>query len=509
MLSLMLCGGLRVGELITLTFDSFDDSEDENASVKIRVWGKGQKERVAYMLRSEYLSVQSYIAEYPKESRNGLLFLNHRGQPLTVSGIQWLMREYSKKSGISFSAHRLRHTCARRLAEGHMSILSLSRFLGHSHLQTTQRYIDGADPKVRQAYAQAFKRVDNRPVSLESNVVQKVNELTESKKETTVFVKVPDGFVPPQSIQQLPDWMHKDCLDWLSARWYRWKPTRRERNTHRAWSALKVFLHWWLLGSVATGWEEVDNRCIREYIKYNFEREMTASTTKSYLDHLFKFLRFLEKEERLKEVPKQPEIELPQALPRRLSPQELLAVEQVVKNESQKDDGDKLSVALYYLLTRAGLRSCETLDLQMRDLDLNNNRIRINEGKNGRDRVVYLTDMAREALIDYLQTVPHAPGDLVISRNAEALDGGQVKRLMKKLGKKAGIENMYPQRLRHTYATTLVNNGMDVDVLQMLMGHENMNTTLIYARLADQTVESQHKQAMQRFEKQDVTPKNE
>ena len=60
-----------------------------------------------------------------------------------------------------------------------------------------------------------------------------------------------------------------------------------------------------------------------------------------------------------------------------------------------------------------------------------------------------------------------------------------------------GIQNLSPHRLRHTYATVLLNNGMGIEGLRRLMGHENLNTTLIYARLADATLERQYRAAME------------
>jgi hypothetical protein len=63
-------------------------------------------------------------------------------------------------------------------------------------------------------------------------------------------------------------------------------------------------------------------------------------------------------------------------------------------------------------------------------------------------------------------------------------------------GAAAGVAGVSPHRLRHTYATQLLNNGMTIDALRRLMGHENLNITLIYARLADTTLEQQYRMGL-------------
>jgi integrase len=63
------------------------------------------------------------------------------------------------------TCHQLRHTFARRLAEQHMPVDSLAKLLGHNDLQTTQLYIDGAAPTVRQDFEQAMQGLIDRPGS--------------------------------------------------------------------------------------------------------------------------------------------------------------------------------------------------------------------------------------------------------------------------------------------------------------------------------------------------------
>jgi len=136
--------------------------------------------------------------------------------------------------------------------------------------------------------------------------------------------------------------------------------------------------------------------------------------------------------------------------------------------------------------------------LQVKDLDLAARRIRVREGKGQRDRVVFLTQQAAQRIGRYLETVPHTADDLVLSRNGRPLSYYMAWYRIRRLGEAAGVKGVSPHRLRHTFATLLLNNGMSLVGLQRLMGHENLNTTMIYGRLADRTIEQQYRAAMDR-----------
>ena len=156
LVTLLLYGGLRVEEVVTVTVAAFTIPEQAEEPVRIRVCGKGRKERIVYIPQESFEPVQSYLTTLADREQTEPLFYNHRGRPLRKNGVQWLLRNYGQQCGVAVTPHRLRHTCARWLAEGRMPLLSLSRFLGHSNVHTTQRYIDNADVGVRDQYQKAM-----------------------------------------------------------------------------------------------------------------------------------------------------------------------------------------------------------------------------------------------------------------------------------------------------------------------------------------------------------------
>jgi site-specific recombinase XerD len=70
------------------------------------------------------------------------------------------MKQHCEAAGVKLSCHQLRHTYARRLAENGMPIESLARLLGHNQLQTTQRYIDGANPALYADFAAIMGKLE-------------------------------------------------------------------------------------------------------------------------------------------------------------------------------------------------------------------------------------------------------------------------------------------------------------------------------------------------------------
>ncbi len=125
-----------------------------------RVRGKGNRERVVWLTPSLQDVVQTWLRER-QAGEHDYVFHNQHGRPISVSGIQYRLKQYCQTTGVALSCHRLRHTFARRLVEQGLPVDSLARLLGHSQLTTTQLYIDGADPTVRADFLAAMAQLEN------------------------------------------------------------------------------------------------------------------------------------------------------------------------------------------------------------------------------------------------------------------------------------------------------------------------------------------------------------
>ncbi|MEE9167569.1 MAG: site-specific tyrosine recombinase XerD [Candidatus Neomarinimicrobiota bacterium] len=142
MLELLYSAGLRVSELVTLTMMSLLANRGW-----VRVFGKGSKERVIPLGSHASTWLETYMNEArPTLSKRGkrtdVLFLNHRGDPISRKGVWKIVRQAGKAAGIRkpVSPHTLRHSFATHLLEGGANLRAVQEMLGHADISTTQIY---------------------------------------------------------------------------------------------------------------------------------------------------------------------------------------------------------------------------------------------------------------------------------------------------------------------------------------------------------------------------------
>jgi len=155
---LMLRAGLRVGEVQRLHLDNCLFAQHAQQRSRLRVLGKGRRERMVYLATDAEAALLDWFAvRAPSASLR--VFLNRWGQPLTITGIQVKVAAYGRRAGFQVSCHQLRHTFARQLVEVGTPVTTVQRLLGHRSLRSTQRYLSLADPIVHRDYDAAMARL--------------------------------------------------------------------------------------------------------------------------------------------------------------------------------------------------------------------------------------------------------------------------------------------------------------------------------------------------------------
>ena len=188
-------------------------------------------------------------------------------------------------------------------------------------------------------------------------------------------------------------------------------------------------------------------------------------------------------------------------MPRYLTEAQFSRLETTIQTEtSPNGDDDYFNRAWFYLLAHGGLRISEALNLRLGDCDFRHNRLRIRSGKGDRDRVIPITPQLKQVLVDYLVVRGSSATDHLLLARGKPVGYQLVYQRLQKFGQRAAIPQMSPHRLRHTLATLLINAGMPIVSLQKLLGHQNINETLIYARVHDETVRQQFAAAMKQVE---------
>ncbi len=138
------------------------------------------------------------------------------------------------------------------------------------------------------------------------------------------------------------------------------------------------------------------------------------------------------------------------------------------------------------LFLNCGLRISELIGLNV--TDIRGDQLRV-LGKGNKERILYLNDACVQAIQEYLAVRPSQQAidknALFLSRRRTRISKAAVEKLVKKYLMKAGLDSSQysPHKLRHTAATLMLQNGVDVRTLQELLGHENLNTTQIYTHV--------------------------
>ncbi len=137
----------------------------------------------------------------------------------------------------------------------------------------------------------------------------------------------------------------------------------------------------------------------------------------------------------------------------------------------------------------AGLRVSEVVALKVSDIDSQRMTLRVEQGKGQRDRYVMLSPQLLEWLRDWWRAArPQAwlfPGQNPVN----PMSARQLSRVVRETAREAGIaKRVSPHTLRHSFATHLLEQNVDIRVIQVLLGHAKLETTALYTRVAVNTI---------------------
>ena len=137
----------------------------------------------------------------------------------------------------------------------------------------------------------------------------------------------------------------------------------------------------------------------------------------------------------------------------------------------------------------AGLRVSEVVALKVSDIDSKRMTLRVEQGKGQRDRYVMLSPQLLELLRDWWQAA-HATGLAVSGQDpVNPMSARQLYRAVPAAAQAAGIaKRVSPHTLRHSFATHLLEQDVDIRVIQVLLGHAKLETTALYTRVAVNTI---------------------
>lgn len=170
------------------------------------------------------------------------------------------------------------------------------------------------------------------------------------------------------------------------------------------------------------------------------------------------------------------------------------AISKEIEEAVRPTTKDRLTLLGMYFefLLNTGLRREEALNLEPRDINLEQNAIYIRKAKDKESRVVPLTKQAKEILISV--------GDTLFSNLKKSF----VSHGFASAAKRAGLKGMKLHSLRHTFATRMIELGVDVLTVSKILGHSNVQTTMIYAKVKLESMRS----ALNIFENNPIPVRN-
>ncbi|PCF42151.1 tyrosine recombinase XerC [Staphylococcus delphini] len=182
--------------------------------------------------------------------------------------------------------------------------------------------------------------------------------------------------------------------------------------------------------------------------------------------------------------------------------EEMEALFQTVMQDVHKGLRDRVILELFYA---TGIRVSELVSLKTEDVDLEMCWIKV-LGKGGKERIVPFGEFCRQSIEQYLaefapiQNVQHPY--LITNLKGQPITERGVRYVLNDIVKRtAGVTSIHPHKLRHTFATHLLNEGADLRTVQSLLGHVNLSTTGRYTHVTNQQLRNVYLQAHPRAKK--------
>jgi integrase/recombinase XerD len=179
-------------------------------------------------------------------------------------------------------------------------------------------------------------------------------------------------------------------------------------------------------------------------------------------------------------------------LPIILNPQE---VQKLLEQPRQKIRMGTRNFAIMKIILNCGLRISEAINLKATEIDLDNGKLKIVDGKGGKDRNLAIPEAIKENLKAWEKIKPKSEY-FFPTKNGGKLGPRFLQLMIKRYSKSAKLnKNITPHSLRHIFATEFYRQTKDIETLRKILGHENISTTTIYITLANEEVE----ESMKRF----------
>jgi site-specific recombinase XerD len=314
----------------------------------------------------------------------------------------------------------------------------------------------------------------------------------------------------------LPGWLQADIRDFLHHCQRNWQTDRQSERFADALSRLTRSLRWMAAKFPLDDISSLTPQAWFAYLDERLAAGITAHALNGELSSLKHFVFYLQEHDRpvcdrflLVDY-----LDGGMKLPKDVPVDQLRKLQQAIQKQAAVTHAGwrrlgRMDLAWFLLMLHSGLRTCEVRSLRLQDIDWEGRRARIEQSKNMKDRIIFLSQATIDALNAYLEVrgLPEALPDFVFVFRHAPLTRTYCFERLRTYCAPLGFR-VHPHQLRHSCATLLLNSGAPVLTVQTLLGHKWVDTTLGYARLYDGTVAADYYQAMFVVEKRLALPED-
>ena len=337
----------------------------------------------------------------------------------------------------------------------------------------------------------------------EASVHTSPNRLFKSPENTTTLWSPPNGFhdnhkpgsdilALPEGLNEMPEWLCTPLRRFLRLKQRNWPTKTVQRSPRQLFNRLNHMTTFFIQHYQWNDWQQLAPHWLEDYIDSRLREGIAPGTINWDLIYFRALCLFLvdEGQDVPKAILKLKVLDTPRCLPRPLSSEQVHRLERGIQAavvEAITDSDLRLAVrdlACFYLLWHCGLRISEVSYLQLKDIDLQDRKLFIRNSKERKDRIAYMSDTAAMALQQHLAIRLNQDAEYVFAIKHRAITARSLQRRLVYYSQRCGVP-VTAQRLRHTFASQMLAASMPVTSLQRYLGHEHLDTTMIYAEVSD------------------------
>jgi site-specific recombinase XerD len=337
----------------------------------------------------------------------------------------------------------------------------------------------------------------------EASVTTLPDARVDSLKDTSAAWSIPDDvqsqqkpkediLAMPDRLNEVPEWLRTPLCRFLRLKQRNWPAKTVQRSTRQLFNRLNHMISYFIQHHEWSEWQQFSTRWLDDYIDARLREGIAPGTINWDLIYFRALCKFLIEEG--SDVPesilKLKELDTPRRLPRPLSAEQVRRLERRIQTaitEAKTDSKRVLTVrdlACFYLLWHCGLRISEVCSLRLNDIDMEARKLFIRNSKERKDRIAYISDTATLAVQQHLAVRPFQDSVYLFTIQQGVLHPRSLQRRLSHYRQQCGVP-VTAQRLRHTFASQMLTAGMPVSSLQRYLGHEHLDTTMIYAEVSD------------------------